>query len=181
MKINPDVKKFFKEHKLFDEKMFKYLENQSTMVDYDDPDQRCFVGCFYILDRTGTKLTDIRLNLPYVNSEETMLISIHELTHAIFNYPKIGKKFKKDITIEVLPLLYEKIYAEEHPSKWLQAYLHRLDGMTHEKCPEYAYGLAAREKLYEIYQNNPEKMAKIVEKMSQEYQFEQFKNKFRHK
>jgi len=181
MTFNPKIIDFFKEHNMYDQEMFKYLQKQSDMVDYDDPDQRYFVGCFYILDKSGTRLTDLRLNLPYINSEETMLISVHELTHAIFNYPKIGKKFKKDITIETLPLLYEKIYANEHPSKWLEAYLHRLDGMTYEKYPEYAFGLKAREKLYQVYQKNPEKMAKIVEKMSQEYQFEQFKNKFRRK
>lgn len=181
MTFNPKLIDFFKEHNMYETEMFKYFQKQSTMVDYDDPSQRCFVGCFYILDKTGARLTGIRLNLPYINSDETMLISIHELTHAVFSYPKIGKRFKKDITIETLPLLYEKIYINEHPSKSLETYLHKLDGMTHEKYPEYAFGLKAREKLYQVYQNNPKKIAKIVEKMSQEYQFQQFKNKFHHK
>ena len=181
MRLNPKIIDFFKKHNLYDPEMFNYFEEHSTMIDSAYKEERIATGCAYLINRNTGVLEGLHLNLPYVKDEETILDSIHELTHAIFTYPKIGKKFKRDITIETLPLLYEKLYLMEHQSKELQDYAHRLDGLIDETNPEYAFGLDAREKLFNEYHYNPEEMAKKVSKMGQKYQFEQFKNKFHRK
>ena len=166
MRFHPKLIEFFKSHNMYEQEVFEYLQKQSTMIDYDDPEQRCFVGCFYILDKKG-KLNGLRLNLPYVNSEETMLISIHELTHGFENYQKIGKKFKKDITIEALPLLYEKIYILENPSDKLIQYSKFIDQIITEKSEkEYRFGLKIREELLKQYNNQPQKMVKMTKKLA---------------
>ena len=181
MKLNPKLIDFFKKHKLYNPEMFNYFEEHSTMIDSNYSEERMATGCAYLIDKNTGILKDIHLNLPYVSSEETMLDSIHELTHAIFTYSKIGKKFKRDITIETLPLLYEKIYIMENSSPRMVAYGHRLDEIVTEEYPEYAFALKAREELYSKYHQNPEEIAKIVHKMGQKYEFEQFINKFRRK
>lgn len=181
MTFNPKLIDFFKKHKLYEEEMFKYFEEHSTMIDSNYEEERMVTGCAYLTDKNTGILKGLHLNLPYVKDEETMLDSIHELTHAIFTYPKIGKKFKKDITIETLPLLYEKLYIMENASPKAIVYGQRLDEIVTEEYPEYDFALKAREKLYSEYHKNPEEMAKIVHKMGQKYQFEQFKNKFRRK
>jgi hypothetical protein len=99
MKINDEVVAFFKRHNLYNQDMFHYFEDHSTMLDSDYPDEMMLRSCTYQIDRRTNILKGIHLNLPYVKNEETMLDNIHELTHAIFAYKRIGKKFKKDITI----------------------------------------------------------------------------------
>ena len=167
MTLNSKLIDFFKKHNMYDEKVFKYLSDRSTMIDYADPDQRCFVGCFYILDKNN-KLTGLKLNLPYVNNDETMLICIHELTHGYENYFKIGKKFKKDITIEALPLFYEKVYILENHSEGLQKYSEYLDKIIMEESEkQYQFGLKIREELLKQYHNNPQEIIKLIAKMGQ--------------
>lgn len=185
MRFNPKLIDFFKKHRLYDEEMFKYFEEHSTMIDGDYDDERMITGCAYLVDKNTGILKGLHINLPYIKpnavDEEMMLDSIHELAHAIFTYPKIGKKFKRDITIETLPLLYEKLYIMENPSPKSIAYGHRLDDTITDKYPEYDFALKARDELYSKYHKNPEEMAKTVHKMGQKYQFEQLKNKFHRK
>ena len=170
MRFNPKLIEFFKRHNMYNDRMFEYLQNQSTMIDYNDPEQRCFVGCFPILDKND-KIIKIKLNLPYINNDETMLISIHELTHGIERYQEMGKKYKKDITIEALPLLYEKIYILENPVKELVEYGKYLDSMIDEKCAkEYRFGLKIREELLKQYNNNFKQMAKLTKKLAKKHQ-----------
>ncbi len=161
---------FFKRHNMYDEKTFNYLSNHTIMIDYNDPEQRDFIGCFYILDKFN-RLQSISLGLPYVFNEKTMLISIHELTHGIENYLKLGKKFKKDITIEALPLLYEKIYINENPNEELIKYSKYLDDIIINNCEkEYQFALVIREELLKNYNYNMQKMSKLTKKLSRKYQ-----------
>jgi len=181
MTFHPKIIDFFKKHNMYEPEMFKYFEKQSTMIDYADPEQRCFVGCFYILDKSR-KLKDIRLNLPYMSDDVTLLINIHEITHGYDTYHKMGKKFKKDITIEALPLLYEKIYILENPTEELTKYSAYLDKLITEKSEEeYRFGLKIREELLKQYNNNPKEMSKLIVKMGQKYRFNEWKNSLRHK
>lgn len=166
MKFNPKLIDFFKRHNLYDEKMFTYFENHSTMLDSDYLDEMMFRACAHQIDTKTGILKGIHLNLPYVKDEKTMLDSIHELTHAIFAYPMIGKKFKKDIKIEALPLLYEKLYILENPSKELIAYANYLDSMITSNDPTYQFGLKIRDELLAEYNYNPKKTAKMVDKIS---------------
>lgn len=169
MNYNKNLIEFFKRHNMYDEEIFNYLQKNSIMIDYNDPEQKDFVGCFYILDKNDI-LKDLKLSLPYVNNEKTMLISIHEITHGIENYMKIGKKFIKDITIESLPLLYEKLYIIENPSEELIKYSEYLDKLITDECDkEYKFALAIRDELIKKYTYNMKKTSKLVKKLSRKY------------
>lgn len=51
---------------------------------------------------------------------KTMLINIHEITHGIYAYKKLNKKYNPNVGIETLPMLYEKIYILENNSEELR-------------------------------------------------------------
>ena len=169
MNYHPRIIEFFKKHNMYDPVMFEYLQENSMMIDYRDPDQQDFVGCFYKLNKNDI-LTNVYLNLPYVYDEKTMLISIHEITHGIENYLKIGKRFKEDITLEALPLLYEKLYIMENPSDELAEYASYLDAKITKSCQqEYQFGLKIREELIKNYHYDMRKMSKLVKKLARKY------------
>ena len=170
MKYHSGVIDFFKKHNLYEEKMFDYLQEKSTMIDYQNPDERVFIGCYYALDKKS-KLKEIILYLPYVYDEKTKLINIHEITHGIEHYQKLGKKFKTDIAIETLPLLYEKIYIREANSEELSKYGKSLDDIIiSEDKAEYIFGLKAREDLIKNFNNEDiNQMSKKCKKLIRKY------------
>ena len=126
MIFNSKLIDFFKRHSLYDKDMFDYLSQHTTMIDYRDEEQRIFMGCFFILDKNN-QLKDIHLAVPYVFDDITMLISIHELVHAISLYPSIDKKVDIGIDIEVLPMFFEKIYINEINNPKLIEYEKKLN------------------------------------------------------
>ena len=169
MEFHPKIIDFFKRHNMYDAKMFQYLKDNAMPIDYNYEEQRVMIGCFYLLNRKNI-LTGLRLNLPYATDDKTILISIHEITHGIENYYKIGKKFKKDITIETLPLLYEKLYILENPSPELIAYGKYLDRLIEtENAEEYKFGLKVREKLLNSYASNMQKIQKKTKKLARKF------------
>lgn len=169
MEFSPRVIDFFKKHNMYDPKVFKYLGDNTVKVDYYNTEERMFIGCFYILNKKGI-LTGLRLGIPYAVDDPTTLVCIHELTHGIENYYKIGKKFKKDITIEALPLLYEKLYILENPNEELKAYGEYLDKMIDEaSTKEYKFALKVREELVKNYNYDMHKMQKQTAKLARKY------------
>lgn len=169
MKFNSYIIDFFKRHNLYDEETFDYLSKNATMIDYKDEDQRAMVGCFYILDEKKI-LKKLKINIPYVYNDITALIDIHELVHGIENYPKLGKRFKKDITIEALPILYEKLFILENPSDQLIKYGEYLDGIIEKSSEkEYKFALKIREELLKNYNYDVTKMQKMSKKLVRKY------------
>ena len=170
MVYNEKIINFFKRHNMYDEKTFKYLQNNSTMIDYRNAEERAFIGCFYILNKKE-ELERLQINIPYVYDDITALINIHEIVHGIENYSKLGKKFKKDITIETLPILYEYIFITESQSSELKSYGRYLDKMIETSNElEYLFALKVRLELLNKYQYNMKKMQKLTKKLSREYQ-----------
>ena len=169
MVYNEKIIDFFKRHNMYDEKTFKYLQNNSTMIDYRNAEERAFIGCFYILNKKE-ELERLQINIPYVYDDITALINIHEIVHGIENYSKLGKKFKKDITIETLPILYEYIFITESQSSELKSYGKYLDKMIETSNElEYLFALKVRLELLNKYQYNMKKMQKLTKKLSREY------------
>ena len=170
MIYNEKIIDFFKRHNMYDEKTFKYLQNNSTMIDYRNVEERAFIGCFYVLNKKE-ELERLQINIPYVYDDITALINIHEIVHGIENYSKLGKKFKKDITIETLPILYEYIFITESQSSELKSYGKYLDKMIETSNElEYLFALKVRLELLNKYQYNMKKMQKLTKKLSREYQ-----------
>lgn len=166
MNYNQRIIEFFKRHNLYEEEMFKYLSENSMMIDYQDDDQRAFIGCYYILNKKGV-LERIQLNIPYVYDDATALINVHEIVHGIIYYKKLGKKIKIDVTVEALPMLYEKLYILENPSEAFIKYGEYLDSIIkNNPQKEYKFGLDVREELLKEYDYNMKKMSKKVKRLS---------------
>ena len=169
MEYHPKVINFFKKHNLYDEETINYLKENTMLIEYDYPDERAIIGCFYILDQNNI-LRKIKVNIPYSNNEKMILINIHELVHGIENYKKIGQVFQKDLTIETLPLLYEKLYILENQSKELIAYSKYLDNLIETNSEkEYKFGLSIRDELLENYSYNMQDMQKLAKKLVRKY------------
>jgi len=165
MELNSELIDFFKKHNLYDEKIFYYLSNNTTMIDYNDKDKRSFIGCFYNLEK-GNKIKNIHLVLPYVIDDITMLISIHEIVHAIVLYRYINKKAKIGIDVEVLPMFYEKIYINEHNSSELIKYEEQLNSFINiSKDRKYILGLQLRDKLLVDYDDDINKNYRKLKKL----------------
>ena len=168
MNFNSNLIDFFKRHNLYDKEMFDYFSNNTTMIDYKDPDQRMFIGTLYILNY-NKKLIKIHLNLPYVYDNITMLISIHELIHGILLYKKLNKRIELKLDNEALAMLYEKIYVNEINTPEIIAYSNYLDNCIDEKDKEYFFGLSIRDELIKNYNYDINKMDKLVKKLIKKY------------
>ena len=141
---------FFKEHNMYDEEMFEYLRKNSTLFDYRDEDMRKNVGCYYALD-SKDKLKGIALVVPFIDSDKTVLINIHEYAHGITAYSKLGKKYKHTLDREIVPMLLERIYAMQNPE--LLQFIENLNkNIINSSRRDYKLALKAVDELYEDYQ-----------------------------
>lgn len=169
MVFNSNLIDFFKRHNLYEKEMFDYFSNNSSMIDYQDEEQRMFIGTFYGVNKKNNKLVYIHLNIPYVYDDKTMLISIHEIVHAILLYKKINKKIKLDISYETIPMLYESIYINENNNNKLLEYRNWLDSLITPEEKEYMFALNVRDELYRNYNYDIDKMKKLVKKLVKKY------------
>lgn len=161
MRYHPKVIDFFKRHNMYEESLFDYLQDHSVMLDYNDPEQRYFIG-FNCSFKNGV-LKNISIGLPYMQDYKTMLINIHEITHGIYAYKKLNKKYNPNIGIETLPMLYERIYILENGNEELRQYGEFLDSCITETSEEkYKFALRVRQRLLDNYNND----YKVVKKQS---------------
>ncbi len=167
-----DFINFFKEHNLYNKETFDYIDRNSTKIDYNDEKQAAFIGCYYICNNQNI-LQKIKLCVPYITSPITTLINIHEYLHAIELYNKIGKKYQKKDTEEVLPMLYELLYFLENPTKELKSYLIALNNKIKNDSEEsYKIALSIENELLKYFkEKNPslKKLQTKVIKLTKEY------------
>lgn len=166
---NDNIIMFFKRHNLYDEEMFKYLEEHTDFFDYYDDN---YIGCLgsgeHIDSRTG-KLTHFRICIPYCINKETMLVDLHEIMHGIVFYKHLNKKYKEDITIELLPFIIERMYLEECKDENLIKFHNRLDSTIDSNSEEkYRFALRYRDELYKDFNGDiesiEEKVSSLVKK-----------------
>ena len=170
MKYSRRINSFFKRHNLYDEKMFRYLEEHTYMIDYRDEDMRVFVGCAYKLNKHNNKVEGFRICIPFDTDDITTMVSIHEIVHGIIGYKCLNKKFIKDITCEALSMLYEYIYISENPSEKLVKYGKYLDSMINDFSDEsYKFALYARKEFFNNYDNDFDHMQKLTRKLENKY------------
>ena len=167
--VHSNVINFFKEHNLYDEEMFKYLGKYTFHFDYNMKENRIFTGCGPCVDKNGI-LRKVYVSVPFVIDDITTIINIHEYTHAIEFYYDIGKKFKKDKYVEVLPMMFELIYIREHYSKELEDYENFLNSCISRNNTNYILGAKMQEILadsynYENIKQLKRKVRKIGRKM----------------
>lgn len=141
---------FFKSHQLYDEEMFRYFQNNSLLFDYRMEEYIDFIGCFYAFDKKILK--SIKLVVPYIMDDKTILINIHEYIHAILFYQRLGKGCEVGLDREILPMLYEKIYLLENPSQELEKYEQYLNHFIYKNDDiEYIIALELQEELLDLY------------------------------
>lgn len=79
---------------IYDEEFYKYIKQHTKIIkDTDNIKELC--GCFIIKDNNMIK--GIRVLVPEIVNIETLLINIHEYTHAYEYYYKIGNLYFEDI------------------------------------------------------------------------------------
>ncbi len=142
---------FLISHNLHNESVLNYWKKNKVQFDYLDIDQREFIGCYFII--IDKKLKQIKIRIPYINDDKTVLINIHEYVHLLLTYPYLNKKIKLGLDKEVLPIYYEKVYINENKSEYLSNYSKYLDQKIIENNQkEYTLALELSEVL--LKENN---------------------------
>ena len=169
MKYHYKITNFFKKHNIYDEEMFNYFSQNSTMIDYDIEEYRGFVGCWPNINKQNI-LIGFHVNTPYYKDDKTALITVHELIHAKLCYDKIGYFYKKSITDETLPFLYEKLYLLENYSPELEKYQEYLDSLIDEnRVNAYLFALKNRDYLLSKYNYNFKEMQRLTKRLSKKF------------
>ncbi|MBQ6538952.1 MAG: hypothetical protein IJL76_01590 [Bacilli bacterium] len=145
---------FLKTHNIYDEEIVKYFNNNSTRFDYLEEEYRPFIGVYYMTE--GDILTKVKPMVPFINSDKTVLINIHEYIHLYLIYNKINKPVNiMTRDREVLPIFYEKVFVKENPSLELLKYHEHLnESIYNEGQDEYLLALKLSNELIDSYEND---------------------------
>lgn len=161
---------FFKKYNMYEKDMFDYLQRNSDIIDYRDEDTRICIGCSYALDPKTSKLQKLRICIPFPYDNKTTLIAIHEIAHGIVGYKHLNKRFKKDIRLEAIPFLCEKLYINDSNDPKLIEYGKYLDSFIEEDSDEtYKFALYARDILFSEYDNDLDKTDRLCKKLAFKY------------
>lgn len=160
---------FLKEHNLYDENAMEYLHQKGIFFDYAEEEDRDFIGCYFAINKKK-RLESIILCVPYIKDEKTLIINIHEYTHALLYYKYLGKKVNiKNSSIEILPIMYEKIYVKENKSQLCKEYIEYLDSQITEKSDlKYRIAINAQQEMLDFYskEKNPDKLEEQSKKIA---------------
>lgn len=152
---------FLKEHNLYDENAMEYLHEKGIFFNYLEEENRDFIGCYFATNKRKI-LEDIILCVPYITDEKTLIINIHEYTHALLYYKYLGKKVDtKNSSIEILPMMYEKLYIKESNSQSGKEYIEYLDSQITEKSDlKYRIAIEAQQDMLDLYskEQDPDKL-----------------------
>ena len=163
---------FLKRHNLFNKEAIDYLQKNAFFFNYLEEEYRDFIGCFFSINKKNKKLEKITLFVPYIKNEKTLIINIHEYTHALLNYKYLGKKFNVHDDIEILPMLYERLYQIESKSEKAQSYINYLNSyITKNSDIKYKIAIDTQDQMLDFYQKekNPEKLQIKAKKLSKKY------------
>ncbi len=117
---------FLKKYNLYNEEIFNYIESRTKRFDYSDI-SLSFFGCFPILD-DNNRLIDIRMCVPYIDSDITRSINIHEYIHLLDLYYKLNTKYIESNMSELLPVFYEFVYLYSiHNKEYLDFYKEHIN------------------------------------------------------
>lgn len=144
---------FLKKHKLYDKDSFIFISNCATNIDYNNEEERDFIGCYYNVDENNT-ITNFKVYVPKIIDNNTLLINIHEYIHAFILYKNLNKECEIGLEKESLPLMYEKIFVIEDEEITLIRYEKSLRETINEiNSEEYIIGKKIAEELIYKYDN----------------------------
>ncbi len=143
---------FLKKHGIYDKEIVDYFMANSTKFDYRIEEDRTFIGVYYVIK--NNILDKIKVVVPYLNDDKTVLINIHEYVHLYKYYNKLGKLCHIGKDKEVLPIFYEKLFVKENPTKELIDYHNNLnESINNSKDEEYLLALRLSTELMNSYDN----------------------------
>ena len=133
---------FFKRNGINDDRMFKYISNNITIIDYTIEEQREIRGLYPKYNKEQ-KLIGFILYIDTRN-DETILLNIRPYIKAICAYYALGTNYKPsyDIEAETLAIHFEKLYLKENPDKNLQRYLHNIYTNIRKEPSDSKYQIA---------------------------------------
>ena len=146
-----DFINFFKKHGIYNENIFKHINDNKVIFDYLDEERNYQIG-YHPIIKEGI-LTDVIVYVPFINNQKTLLINIYVYMHAIQLCKYLGKKINLNNNTEVLSMLYERIYVNEINNHNLETYLNTLDEKTKVAgSPKQKAALTAQKELLKYYQ-----------------------------
>ena len=152
---------FLKEHNLYDENAMEYLHQKGLFFDYTEEEKRDFIRCYFATNKKNI-LKGIILYVPNITDEKTLIINIREYTKALLYYKYIGKKVNTNNDgIEILPMMYEKLYIKESNSQLGKEYIEYLDSQITEKSDlKYRIAIEAQQDMLDLYskEQDPDKL-----------------------
>ena len=152
---------FLRQNNLYDVKSFSYWKKNRILFDYQEREKRDLIGCFYQFNKNNI-LKEIKLIVPYLKNDKTVLINIHEFIHMLLLYPKLNKKCEIGIDKEILPIFYERLFIEQENTKELYEYYQYLNQyITNSNQLEYILANNLSEQVKDIY---PQRNIYILEK-----------------
>ena len=153
---------FLKSHNLYDEDIYKYWYDNSMRFDYLIEEGRDFINTYYKFE--NGYLVKLWSFLPFIDSDITVLINIHEYVHMYVMYNKLGKRCKIGRDCEVLPILFERIYIEENKTPELLKYYNFLnDSIIDDNDDKYVLALNISNELIKEY--NKQDISKLDNKV----------------
>lgn len=155
---------FLIKHNIYKAEIMQYITKYSIKIDYHMEEQRDFIGCFYSIDK-NKRIKKISICTPYIDSDITVLINIHEYIHLFILYQYLNKKYERNKDEEILPILYELLYYLDNPSKELEKKIIELNNTIKDTSPiQYKIALKSRDELLEYYQKEKPNFKKLQEK-----------------
>ena len=158
---------FLKKYNIFNKEILEYIRKNSMHFNYMEEEKREFIGCFYIQDKNNT-LQKIHICIPYIDSDLTVLINIHEYIHILSSYPYINRKFKLSKEVETLPIFYEQLYYLDNQSEYLKKEMIKLSNqILNSDQIEYKIALYCKEELLDYYSKEKPHFKKLQRKAKQ--------------
>ena len=113
---------FLKKHNLYDEKVLKYVFNESIAIDINNYD---FVlgSCHLVINNKNGKLEQIIPCMPNIMDDYSVIIAIFTYVNTLLLLPKLNKYYDDNcFSYYFTPLFYENIYVLENSSVELLEY-----------------------------------------------------------
>lgn len=106
---------FLKKHDLYDEKVLKYLFEQSVDSNVDEHDF-LLGSCHVVINNKNGKLEQIIPCMPNIMDDYSVMIAIYTYVNTLLLFPKLNKTYDSDLFYnDFLPLFYKKLYILENP------------------------------------------------------------------
>lgn len=134
---------FLKRHDLYNQEIFKYIEENIERFDEHYNELMLIRGIYYNYN-DNEELKNFKLCVPYIDNEKTAFLNLGPYIKAIHAYPKLGKKYKQNAEIEIIVMYYEKLFISETKNKELERYLNNIISTIKKENTERKYKITVK-------------------------------------